>query len=109
MLFTARCRLPGSRRPATRSPGHVKVLVLALSLASLFVCAKGSEKATISCTTEKGARRARLLVSQCLQVSPATHPPCNAQNSCSLIVDEIKRGCALLDRNQAPAFCKAYQ
>src|SRR5467141_2118383 len=44
------------------------------------------------------------LVRQCLQVSPATHPPCNAQNSCKLIEDEIQRGCGLLGAN-APAFC----
>jgi hypothetical protein len=43
------------------------------------------------------------LVRQCLEVSPATHSPCNAQNSCKLIEDEIQRGCGLLGANP-PAF-----
>ncbi|WP_369944041.1 hypothetical protein [Xanthomonas medicagonis] len=35
----------------------------------------------------------------CRAVSPATHPPCNAANSCAMIDDEIARGCALLGRD----------
>jgi hypothetical protein len=61
-----------------------------------------------SCTRVIGVERSQKLVQECLQVSPATHPPCNAQNSCALITDEIKRGCALLG-NQAPRFCAEYQ
>ena len=30
-------------------------------------------------------------IARCVQVSPATHPPCNAANPCSLIKDEIER------------------
>ncbi|MGD9883842.1 MAG: hypothetical protein AB7U95_27390 [Reyranella sp.] len=40
-------------------------------------------------------------------MSPATRPPCNEANPCALIVDEIKRGCALLPSG-APGFCKTY-
>ena len=61
-----------------------------------------------SCSQAVGRERADRLIGECLQVSPATHPPCNAQNSCILIIDEIKRGCALLG-NQAPAFCGEYR
>jgi hypothetical protein len=61
-----------------------------------------------SCSQAVGAGRAQKLVEECLAVSPATHPPCNAQNSCVLITDEIKRGCAML-RQGAPAFCSEYQ
>lgn len=60
-----------------------------------------------TCTDEVGPDRSKQLVEQCLQVSPATHPPCNAQNSCQLIIDEIKRSCALLAAN-APKFCSEY-
>ncbi|WP_343237380.1 hypothetical protein [Xanthomonas sp. D-109] len=35
----------------------------------------------------------------CRAVSPATHPPCNAANSCAMIDDEIARSCALLGRD----------
>lgn len=61
-----------------------------------------------TCLNAVGIERSRQLVNECLQVSPATHPPCNAQNSCSLIVDEIKRGCALIGQG-APGFCAEYR
>jgi len=63
---------------------------------------------TGTCLNAVGIERSRQLVNECLQVSPATHPPCNAQNACSLIVDEIKRGCALIGQG-APGFCAEYQ
>jgi hypothetical protein len=61
-----------------------------------------------SCLVSAGAKRGAQLVKQCLQVSPATHPPCNAENACSLIVDEIRRGCGLLGQD-APGFCAEYR
>lgn len=61
-----------------------------------------------TCLNAVGIERSRQLVNECLQVSPATHPPCNAQNACSLIVDEIKRGCALIGQG-APGFCAEYR
>jgi hypothetical protein len=63
---------------------------------------------TGTCLNAVGIERSRQLVNECLQVSPATHPPCNAQNACSLIVDEIKRGCALISQG-APGFCAEYR
>jgi|GEM_PF-1516208 len=42
-----------------------------------------------SCLKTAGAVRANELVRRCLKVSPATHPPCNTENSCSMIRDEI--------------------
>lgn len=60
-----------------------------------------------SCTQERGAQAAAALVAQCLDVSPATHPPCNAENSCAMIQDEIARSCALLEAGKKPAFCAA--
>jgi hypothetical protein len=61
-----------------------------------------------SCSKRMGKARAETLVKQCLQVSPATHPPCNAANSCELIEDEIRRSCALLGVD-APSFCGGYK
>jgi hypothetical protein len=58
-----------------------------------------------SCDDTAGRAQAHRYVQQCLEVSPATHPPCNAANPCSLIRDEIRRGCALLG-STAPAFCR---
>jgi hypothetical protein len=82
--------------------------VLALSTALLSANAAQAAGADISCAQELGKRRAAVLVKQCLQVSPATHPPCNAANACVLIREEIKRSCDLLgaDKN-TPAFCQA--
>jgi hypothetical protein len=65
-------------------------------------------RSDVSCTRSAGPDRAKRFVQQCLEVSPATHPPCNADNACSLIQDEIRRGCAMAGQD-APAFCKQYK
>jgi hypothetical protein len=62
-----------------------------------------------ACSQAVGEERSKRLVSECLAVSPATHPPCNAANSCVLIIDEIKRSCAMMDSRTAPAFCNEYK
>jgi uncharacterized protein len=61
-----------------------------------------------SCTASVGAQQAAIYVRQCTEVSPATHPPCNASNVCALIISEIRRGCAMIGSG-APAFCAAYK
>lgn len=48
------------------------------------------------------------LVEQCMQVSPATRPPCNGENSCEMISDEIQRGCAMIPENERPDFCEGF-
>lgn len=79
----------------------IVLLTVGLSLSSAVLAADPS------CREQAGAEQAARYVAQCIEVSPATRPPCNAANPCSLIVDEIKRGCALLTSG-APDFCKAY-
>jgi hypothetical protein len=49
-----------------------------------------------SCKEELGLEKASELVKRCSAVSPATHPPCNVENSCKMIQDEIARSCAYL-------------
>jgi hypothetical protein len=64
-----------------------------------------------SCNDEVGAELAAVYVDQCIEVSPATRPPCNAENSCELIQNEIVRGCALIDEEapeDVPDFCAEY-
>jgi hypothetical protein len=76
-----------------------------------FQAQPGSAMATAgetSCLIAVGAKRSATLVNECTQVSPATHPPCNAQNACSLIVNEIRRGCGMLGQD-APGFCAEYR
>jgi hypothetical protein len=64
--------------------------------------------AQTSCAESAGPEQARRYVEQCLEVSPATHPPCNTANACALIQDEIRRGCGFLGKD-APAFCQQYK
>ena len=70
--------------------------------------AAAAPSTTGTCLNAVGIERSQQLVNECIQVSPSTHPPCNAQNACSLIVDEIKRGCALIGQG-APGFCAEYR
>lgn len=55
----------------------------------------------VACSAEIGRAAAEALARQCRRVSPATHPPCNAANSCAMIRDEVARGCALLGDDAA--------
>jgi hypothetical protein len=74
---------------------------------ALFALVLSAAPAHASCTSEVGAARANQYVEHCRDVSPATHPPCNAANACSLLIAEIRRGCAFL-KEDAPAYCRAY-
>lgn len=95
----SKIRVGGVHRGRSLFP--VLLLILALGIAS------GARAA--SCRDEVGTAKADRYVRQCLMVSPATHPPCNAENSCSLIRDEIARGCRLLGGDAAmPEFCRPY-
>ena len=49
-----------------------------------------------------GAAASARLVERCIQVSPATRPPCNAANPCDLIQGEIDRSCKLWARDGDP-------
>lgn len=69
--------------------------------------AKPARPETQSCLQSRGAAQARTLVRQCIQVSPASRPPCNDANPCDLIIDEIGRGCAMLT-TAVPQFCRLY-
>lgn len=83
------------------------LLLLSCLLAAAFAgttLAGGSA----ACQDEAGPKQAARYVRDCIAVSPATHPPCNAQNPCALILDEIKRGCAILGAGPQPARCRAY-
>lgn len=61
-----------------------------------------------TCRDSIGEQASARLVQRCIAVSPATHPPCNADNICALIQDEIDRSCALYGPGEAkPAECAA--
>jgi hypothetical protein len=82
-------------------------LFVSIAIAAATLCRPaGAEPAEKSCAAEIGAKRAKILVQRCIQVSPATHPPCNALNPCAMIKDEIARGCRF--GNPDAFFCKDY-
>jgi len=65
--------------------------------------ASATPAAPLSCSAEIGAPAAAQRVAVCRNLSPATHPPCNAANSCALIENEIARSCALFEDDDLPA------
>ena len=75
-----------------------------LFAASLFAI---TDALAQSCSEEVGAEQAQTYADQCLEVSPATHPPCNADNPCQMIWSEVWRGCDMLGEDR-PAFCADY-
>jgi hypothetical protein len=79
-------------------------------LALGFIAVLSSSSAVLadnSCTASIGAKDAKVLAEQCRQISPATNPPCNPQNSCDMIKEEITRGCDMAKSmgGQVPKFC----
>ncbi|MFT4075454.1 MAG: hypothetical protein QM647_07965 [Asticcacaulis sp.] len=61
-----------------------------------------------TCLSEIGKAASDRLVQRCLMLSPATHPPCNAANTCQMIRDEIDRSCAMYGpEDRKPAKCTA--
>ena len=60
-----------------------------------------------SCIQTAGPEAAQKLARQCLQVSEATRPPCNAENPCHMMADEIRRSCVLKQRAgiETPNIC----
>ena len=75
-----------------------RLLARCVSAVGFFLLAHVGDvsAAKLSCKQELGEQRAAQLVKQCVTVSPATHPPCNAANSCQMIEDEIERGCNIV-------------
>ncbi len=61
-----------------------------------------------TCTDTLGAAAATRLAERCTMVSPASHPPCNPDNICAIIQDEIDRACEQYGPGeQKPAECAA--
>jgi uncharacterized protein len=61
----------------------------------------------VPCRDTVGAKQAAVYVRDCIAVATETHPPCNADNSCELIVSHNIFRCAGLG-DGAPKFCAAY-
>jgi hypothetical protein len=79
----------------------------AAAVLAAMAALSGPALAQEACIAEIGADDAQLLVQQCIEVSPATRPPCNVDNPCLMMIEEIIRGCQMLEAD-APAFCEEY-
>lgn len=77
-----------------------------LAVAALFALGPIAAHAA-SCQAQAGAARADLYVKECLAITTATHPPCNAENSCEVIGQHIQTMCA--QDPHAPVWCQAYK
>lgn len=65
-----------------------------------------AEANATSCILDQGSDGAMDLVRRCMAVSPASHPPCNPENPCRLIQDEIDRSCRMYGPGETkPAEC----
>lgn len=100
----AHTSLPQNHVSATRSavPADTGAAAPISTLAAAATRAAIAPLRALSCAQEIGAAAAAARAKVCRNVSPATHPPCNAANSCALIEDEIARSCALFDGQGAP-------
>ncbi len=67
----------------------------------------GDDAKDIPCRDVVGAAQAAIYVKECMAVASGTHPPCNADNSCELIISHNIFRCAGLG-DGAPKFCVAY-
>jgi len=61
----------------------------------------------VPCRDTVGAQQAAVYVKDCIAVATETHPPCNADNSCELIVSHNHFRCSSLG-DSAPKSCAAY-
>jgi uncharacterized protein len=59
------------------------------------------------CSDAVGAKQAAVYVKQCIAVAPETHPPCNALNTCEMIISHNIYRCFEMG-DGAPKFCAAY-
>ena len=110
-LVTA-CSPAPSKETASESQAGSSVLVAETARSSIEIPAAVSSAAISSsdgtCLSEIGKAASDRLVERCIMVSPATHPPCNAANSCQMIQSEIDRSCAMYGpEEKKPTECAA--
>ncbi|MDX8480426.1 lysozyme inhibitor LprI family protein [Mesorhizobium sp. VK24D] len=97
----------GGAKPVAAAPGTKPKP--ATAGAAPAASTPASQNDTRPCVQSAGKAKSDQYVSQCIQVSTATHPPCNGQNACSMMIEEIRRGCAMIGNDNPPAFCSAYK
>lgn len=61
-----------------------------------------------ACSQAIGPQKAKEIVDRCLDMSGSSHPPCNVENSCNVMIEEIRQGCAASGA-EAPKYCTNYR
>lgn len=61
-----------------------------------------------ACSQAIGPQKAKEIVDRCLDMSGSSHPPCNVENSCNMMIEEIRQGCAASGA-EAPKYCTNYR
>jgi uncharacterized protein len=69
--------------------------------------AAGDDAKDVPCRDVVGAAQAAIYNKECVAVATETHPPCNADNACELIISHNIFRCSGLG-DAAPKFCAAY-
>ena len=97
-----------------RKGASVPILLAAGGVLAVFAVASYGSLAQDSCRDTMGEEGAQVYVAQCLEVTGATHPPCNVENSCEIMVRHITENCTAWSREideiglPMPEFCDAY-
>ena len=91
------------RCPSQRLRGHKACIRKAYAIRTTALTAGPNTKDT-PCSDTVGARPASVYVKQCIAVAPETHPPCNALNTCEMIISHNIYRCFELG-DGAPKFC----
>jgi hypothetical protein len=111
LLLTAACdQMPASKAPdaAPASAEAAPEPVMPADAPPQEDVIAPAEASSTSCTLDQGSDGAMELVRRCMAVSTASHPPCNPENPCQLIQDEIDRACAAYKPGETkPAECSA--
>jgi hypothetical protein len=99
---------------------------LKIAVVTALLClptqATDAEGGKPSCRETAGERQSARYVHECHVVSEATHPPCNAQLPCGLLISGIRHGCMNIHgynakiknpkldgpRQIEPTFCKSF-
>ena len=95
IAFAALMLAGGANRPPVTKP-------------RLSASIKAAEAATskASCRAAIGQTKASNVAKYCSWVSSATHPPCNVQNSCPMMIEHIRYMCRATDDDATLAACE---
>jgi hypothetical protein len=99
---------------------YLTIVLVTIVLAASGIASGALAADEPSCRQTAGADQSAIYVEQCLLVSSAVDPPCNAEKACAAITGEIRQSCSRIrqamggrpaqpsEEGGEPAFCKSY-